>query len=114
MLAGWPERARPARTFVSEVLGPGTRPGDVAVLLFSEIFGNSVQHSGSGATGKTVTVKVRAGDGVVPVEVADRARPGTPEPRPADRDAEDGRGLQLVAGLASRWGSRRHGGRMVT
>ena len=81
-------------------------------MLFSEIFGNSVQHSGSGAAGKTVTV--RAGDGVVRVEVADRARPGTPERRPANRDAEDGRGLQLVAGLAARWGSRRHCVRMVT
>jgi anti-sigma regulatory factor (Ser/Thr protein kinase) len=111
-LAGRPERARAARTFVSEVLGPGHPCGDVAVLLVSEIFGNSVRHSGSGAAGETVAVRV--GDGVVRVEVTDRAGPGTPELRPAGREAEGGRGLQLVAALAARWGSRRRGGRMVT
>ena len=52
--------------------------------------------------------------GTIRVEVTDRAGPGTPELRPADRDAEGGRGLQLVAGLAARWGWRRRGGRLVT
>jgi hypothetical protein len=51
-LAGRAERARAARTFVSEVLCPGHPCGDVAVLLVSEIFGNSVRHSGSGAPGR--------------------------------------------------------------
>jgi hypothetical protein len=55
-----------------------------------------------------------AGDGFVRVEVADRAGPGTPELRPAGRDAERGRGLQLVVALAARWGWRRRGGRTVT
>ena len=114
-LAGRPERARAARAFVSEVLGPGHPCGDVAVLLVSEIFSNSVRHSGSGAAGETVTVAVRAGGGVVRVEATDRAGPGTPELRPASRDAEGGRGLQLVAGLAARWGwRRRRGGWLVT
>jgi anti-sigma regulatory factor (Ser/Thr protein kinase) len=113
-LAGRPERARAARAFVSEVLGPGHPCGDVAVLLVSEIFSNSVRHSGSGAAGETVTVAVRAGGGIVRVEVTDRAGPGTPELRPASRDAEGGRGLQLVARLAVRWGWRRRGGRTVT
>ena len=111
-LAGRAERARVARTFVSEVLGLGHPCGDVAVLLVSEIFGNSVRHSGSGAAWETVAV--RAGDGIVRVEVTDRAGLGTPELRPAGRDAEGGRGLQLVTGLAARWGWRRRGGRMVT
>ena len=61
MLAGRAERARAARRFVGEVLGPGHPCGDVAVLLVSEIFGNSVRHSGSGAPGETVTVAVIAG-----------------------------------------------------
>ncbi|HEY2266562.1 MAG TPA: ATP-binding protein [Streptosporangiaceae bacterium] len=113
-VAGRAERARAARAFVSEVLGPGHPCGDMAVLLVSEVFGNSVRHSGSGAPGETVTVAVRAGDGIVRVEVTDRAGPGTPELRHAGRDAEGGRGLQLVAALAARWGSRRRGGRMVT
>jgi anti-sigma regulatory factor (Ser/Thr protein kinase) len=113
-LAGRAERARAARAFVSAILGPGHPCGDVAVLLVSEVFGNSVRHSGSAAAGETVTVAVRAGDGIARVEVTDRAGPGTPELRPAGRDAEGGRGLQLVAALAARWGWRRRGGRMVT
>jgi anti-sigma regulatory factor (Ser/Thr protein kinase) len=113
-LAGRAERARAARAFVCEVLGSGHPCGDVAILLVSEIFSNSVRHSGSAAPGETVTVAVIAGDGVVRVEVTDRAGAGTPELRPAGRDAEGGRGLQLVAALAARWGWRRRGGRMLT
>ncbi len=113
-LAGRAERARAARAFVSEVLGPGHPCRYVAVLLASEIFGNSVRHSGSGAPGETVTVAVRAVRGVVRVEVTDRSGPGVPELRPGGRDAEGGRGLQLVAGLAARWGWRQRGGRTVT
>ena len=41
-VAGRAERARAARAFVSEVLGPGHPCGDVAVSLVSEIFGNCV------------------------------------------------------------------------
>src|ERR1700733_13814235 len=55
-------------------------------------------------------VAVIAGDGVVRVEVTERAGPGTPELRPVGRDAEGGRGLQLVAVLAARCGWRRRGG----
>src|SRR5450755_1550605 len=57
-LAGRAERARVARTFVGGVLGPGHPCGDDAALLVSELFGNSVRYSQSGAT---VTVTVRAG-----------------------------------------------------
>ena len=92
-LAGRAERVRVARAFVSAILGSGHPCGDDAELLVSEIFGNSVRHSGSGAPGETVTVAVRVGDGMVRVEVTDRAGLGTPELRPADRDAEGGRGL---------------------
>src|SRR5690348_18057708 len=76
---------------------------------WSEIFANSIRHSGSVAPEETVAVVAEGG--VVRVEVADRAGPGTPELGPAGRDAEGGRGLQLVA---ARWGWRRRGGRMVT
>jgi anti-sigma regulatory factor (Ser/Thr protein kinase) len=113
-LAGRAERARVARTFVGAVLGPGHPCGDVAVLLVSELFGNSVLYSRSGLPGQTVTVTVTAGDGVVRVEVTDRSGSGVPQPCPADCDAEGGRGLGLVAGLAARRGWRRRGGRTVT
>ena len=83
-VAGRAERARIARTFAVGVLGPGHPCGDDAALLVSELFGNSVRHSRSGAAGGTVTVAVRAKDHVVRVEVTDRSSPGKPELRPAD------------------------------
>jgi serine/threonine-protein kinase RsbW len=113
-VAGRAERMRVARAFVGGVLGPGHPCGDDAALLVSELFGNSVRHSRSGAAGGTVTVAVRVGDGLVRVEVTDRSGPEVPELHDAGRDAEGGRGLQLVAGLAARWGWRRRGGRTVT
>jgi hypothetical protein len=58
------------------VLVPVHPCGDVAVLLVNrELFGNSVQHSGSGDPGETVTIAVRTGDGLVRVEVTDRSGP---------------------------------------
>ena len=67
---------------------------DDAALLVSELFGNSVRHSGSGAKGETVTVAVRAADGVVRVEVTDRGGRGMPQLRPCGSEAESGRGLR--------------------
>ncbi|MGH3279161.1 MAG: ATP-binding protein [Trebonia sp.] len=113
-LAGRAERARLARAFVGGVLGSGHPCEDAAVLLVSELFGNSVRHGGSGVPGETVTVAVRMGNGVVRVEVTDRSGPRVPELGSAARDAEGGRGLQLVAELATRWGWRRRGGRTRT
>ena len=113
-LAGRAERARLARVFVEGVLGPGHPCADVAALLVGELFSNSLRHSGSGAPGETVTVAVKMASDVIRVEVTDRSGPGVPEPRPAGSDAEGGRGLQLVARLAARWGWRRRDGRTVT
>jgi anti-sigma regulatory factor (Ser/Thr protein kinase) len=113
-VAGRGERARVVRAFVGAVLGPGHPCGDDAVLLASELFGNSVRHSSSGLPGETVTVTVTARAGAVRVEVADRSGPGVPQLRPAGADAEDGRGLGLVARLAAQWGWRRRGARTVT
>jgi anti-sigma regulatory factor (Ser/Thr protein kinase) len=113
-LAGRAERARVARAFVDGVLGPGHPCGDVATLLVDELFANSIRHSGSGAPGETVTVAVKTADDVIRVEVTDLSGPGVPRPRPSGSEAEDGRGLDLVARLAARWGWRRRGGRTVT
>ncbi len=113
-VAGRAERARVAREFVGAVLGPGHPCGDVAALLVSELVGKSVRYSRSGAPGQTVTVAVMASGGMVRVEVTDRSGPGAPELRPAGGDAEEGRGLGLVAVLTARWGWRRCGGRTVT
>jgi anti-sigma regulatory factor (Ser/Thr protein kinase) len=113
-LAGLAERARVARDFVGGVLGPGHPCQDAAVLLVSELFGNSVRHSGSGLAGGTVTVPVTDAQGLVRVEVTDCGGPEVPRLRPAGGDAEGGRGLELVAAPAATWGWRRRGGRIVT
>jgi anti-sigma regulatory factor (Ser/Thr protein kinase) len=113
-LAGRAERARVARGFVGGVLGAGHPCWDVAVLLVSELFGNSVRHSASGAAGETVTVAVAAREGAVLVEVADRGGAGVPELRRADGEADGGRGLQLVERMSVRWGWHRDSGQMVT
>lgn len=96
------------------VLGPGHPCEADAVLLASELFGNSIRHSNSGLPGETVTVSVTTCAGAVRVEVADRSGPGVPELRSVGADAEGGRGLGLVAGLATRWGWRRRGTRTIT
>jgi len=67
----------------------------------SELFCNSIRHSGSGAEGETVTIAVRAAGGVVRVEVTDRGGRGVPQLRASGGEAEGGRGLGLVAGLAA-------------
>jgi anti-sigma regulatory factor (Ser/Thr protein kinase) len=112
-LAGLAERARVARAFVAGVLGPGHPCGDDAALLVSELFGNSVLHSGSAAPGETVTVTVEVADGLVRVEVSDRSGPGAPEAGAAVAEGEGGRGLQIVAAVAARSGRRQRGGRTV-
>jgi Histidine kinase-like ATPase domain len=62
----------------------------------SELFSNSIRHSGSGAEGETVTIAVRAVGGVVRVDVTDRGGRGVPPLRPSGDEAEGGRGLGLV------------------
>jgi len=101
-----------ARAFTAGVLGPGHACRDDAALLVSELFGNSIRHSGSGAAGQTVTV--RAAGGVVRVEVTDRGGSGVPQLRHPGGEAEDGRVVGLVPGLAARRDWRRSGGRTVT
>jgi anti-sigma regulatory factor (Ser/Thr protein kinase) len=113
-VAGRAERARVAREFVGGVLGPGHQCGDVAVLLASELFGNSVRHSRSDGPGGTITVAVMAWGGLVRVEVTDQSGPGVPRVRQVGRDEEGGRGLGLVAALANRWGWRRQGRQTAT
>lgn len=113
-VAGRREWARVVRTFVAAVLGPAHPCGDDAVLLASELFGNSVRHSNSALPGQTVTVTVTACARAIRVEVIDRSGPGVPRLCLAAGDAEAGRGLALVARLATRWGWQRWGGRTVT
>ena len=77
--------------------------GDLAALLVSELVTNALRH----ATGPIGVRLVRPFDldGVLRVEVSDPL-PDPPRERPARLEDESGRGLQLVASAARRWGTR--------
>lgn len=98
---------------------------DVAVLLVSELVTNSLRYA-SGPVGVRLTLRAAdPGPGSDPAGSPDPAGPGTarrpvallaevsdplPDPptaRPAGPDDEGGRGIQLVARSAQRWGTRR-------
>lgn len=101
---------------------------ETLILLISELVTNAVVHTGcpavlrmrlpdapdvaeeaagiAGPAGTTGTTG--SGPGTVRVEVADSsARP--PRPRHADGEETNGRGLELVDGLADRWGWQTEG-----
>ncbi|MFE3071845.1 ATP-binding protein [Streptomyces sp. NPDC059247] len=72
---------------------------ETLVLLISELVTNAVVHTGCPA----VLRMLFGAEGGVRVEVADRSdRP--PRPRHAQGEDTNGRGLELVDGLADRWG----------
>ncbi|MEW2530060.1 ATP-binding protein [Streptomyces sp. NPDC047071] len=77
---------------------------ETLILLISELVTNAVVHTGCPAVLRMRLPGVPAGEpGTVRVEVTDRsARP--PRPRHAQGDETNGRGLELVDGLADRWG----------
>jgi anti-sigma regulatory factor (Ser/Thr protein kinase) len=89
-----------ARQRLAELTSAWGRPEDrdTAVLLVSELVTNVVRHTG-GAPQLTVTTD----DGWLRCAVRD-AEPAHPAPRAFALDAEGGRGLLLVAALASAWG----------
>jgi anti-sigma regulatory factor (Ser/Thr protein kinase) len=103
--AGLPSQVKHARRFVSRCLGD--RPaGETAVLLTSELVTNALTHSASGAPGGKFDVTVLVGHDRTRIEVGDRGADSRPEPQhrePFDI-SEHGRGLDLVAALALRWG----------
>ena len=71
-----------------------------ATLVVSELVTNAIVHCEGDAP---VTVRVELHDDRVRVEVADQ-QPGLPLQRRAEEVAESGRGLDIVARLAQRWG----------
>jgi anti-sigma regulatory factor (Ser/Thr protein kinase) len=100
-----PGAVRAARTAVRDRLAAWSLDGlaDVAALLVSELVTNALRH----ATGPIGVRLVRPGavDGVLLVEVSDPL-PDPPRERVAALEDESGRGLQLVAHAARRWGTR--------
>ncbi|MEU1459451.1 ATP-binding protein [Streptomyces sp. NPDC005727] len=76
---------------------------DLAALLVSELVTNSLRHA-TGPIGVRLVRPARLGDTLL-VEVSDPL-PDPPRERVAQPEDESGRGLQLVAGAARRWGTR--------
>lgn len=92
-----------ARALACDAVARGharVRLDDVS-LVVSELVTNAVIH-GEG----DIVLDVVVEDGSVHVEVSDR-EPHLPDPRDAPPDSESGRGLLLVAKLATQWGVRR-------
>ncbi|MEV8308472.1 ATP-binding protein [Streptomyces flavidovirens] len=108
-----PDAVRSARHAVRDALGAWgllDTIGDVTVLLVSELVTNSLRYA-SGPIGVRLVRPDTDGDPagarpVLVVEVSDPL-PDPPLTRVADTDDEGGRGLQLVARSAQRWGTRR-------
>lgn len=75
---------------------------ETVILLISELVTNAVVHTGCPAVLR-MRLPERQSSGVVRVEVADESgRP--PRQRQAEGEDTGGRGLELVSGLADRWG----------
>ena len=100
-----PGAVRAARTAVRNRLAAWNLDGlaDIAALLVSELVTNALRHA-TGPIGVRL-VRPEAVDGVLLVEVSDPL-PDPPRERIAALDDESGRGLQLVAHAAHRWGTR--------
>lgn len=80
---------------------------ETLILLISELVTNAVVHTGCPAVLR-MRIPQRESTGPVRVEVADESgRP--PRQRQAEGEDTGGRGLELVSGLADRWGWQREG-----
>lgn len=80
---------------------------ETLLLLISELVTNAVVHTGNPSVLRMV-LPARRAPGAVRVEVADMSA-CPPRRRNADGDETSGRGLELVSGLADRWGWRHEG-----
>ncbi|MGW0735135.1 ATP-binding protein [Streptomyces sp. NPDC002851] len=100
-----PGAVRTARARVRAQLGDWglEEVGDVTALLVSELVTNSLRYA-SGPIGVRL-VRPGTPSGPLRVEVSDPL-PDPPRERTAAPDDEGGRGLQLVACSARRWGTR--------
>ncbi|MBU7598411.1 ATP-binding protein [Streptomyces sp. P38-E01] len=76
--------------------------GETLILLISELVTNAVVHAGCPAVLR-ILLPGPAQQASVRVEVADGSSVA-PSPRCADGEDTGGRGLELVDGLADRWG----------
>jgi anti-sigma regulatory factor (Ser/Thr protein kinase) len=94
-----------ARRVVAERLGDHVAPSalETALLLVSELVGNSVRHSGV-PEGEDVVVRIHLRRDDFRMEVEDPGRDGVIAPRSQDMLRGGGMGLRLVHALSERWG----------
>src|SRR5690606_32936191 len=114
-LPGVLRSVRCARGFVRETVLARSRRDDPVlddmITVASETVANAIKHTASGLEGGEVRVVLRDAGGVYRLEVGDDGAAGA---RPHVKDevgAETGRGMRIVAALASRWGFRADGHR---
>ncbi|MFF2526815.1 ATP-binding protein [Streptomyces liangshanensis] len=88
---------------VGSGLGDDEPVAETLILLISELVTNAVVHTGCPAVLRMLFGSGAAEAGTVRVEVADSSA-CPPRPRHATSEATNGRGLELVDGLADRWG----------
>ncbi|MFJ5899860.1 SpoIIE family protein phosphatase [Streptomyces sp. NPDC093064] len=103
-LLGGVEAAPRARAFASGVLASWRFPPDLhdlGVLAASELVANSLQHGTP-----PMRLRLRRTDRRLIVEVTD-GDDHLPRRRRADPDDESGRGIAMIATIATNWGSRR-------
>ncbi|MFG3177171.1 ATP-binding protein [[Kitasatospora] papulosa] len=103
------EVGRARRWARSRLIGSGMEDdeplAETLILLISELVTNAVVHTGCPAVLRMLfgSTSPAGSAGTVRVEVADTScRP--PRPRHAEGEDTNGRGLELVDGLADRWG----------
>jgi anti-sigma regulatory factor (Ser/Thr protein kinase) len=103
-LTAGPASAAKARGQVRAAICTWDVPVDlsVAVLLTSELVTNAIRH----AAGETVQLAITCSRGHLRVDVHDTSC-SFPVQVAAPADAEDGRGLMLVASLSADWGAYR-------
>ncbi|HET7016643.1 MAG TPA: ATP-binding protein [Streptosporangiaceae bacterium] len=101
-------QVRIVRWWLTDQLG-GPAACDDVVLACSELAANAIIHSDSGQPGGVFTVRLAIDHGFVRIEVIDQGGQWPGERRPSHAtELEDGsqcgRGLRIVAALASAWG----------
>jgi serine/threonine-protein kinase RsbW len=97
---GTPDQVRHARRFLAGLLGDDDLAHD-AVTCLSELASNACLHSASGQPGGTFTVRVLTQPGQLRIEVTDG---GGPWITPRHQHHARGRGLAIVAALATQTG----------
>lgn len=125
LLPGEPARVRQARLFTETALrtshelwaglpSVADEQVEIAVLLASELVSNAIQHTRSGYPGGLVRLEVWRCAHHLVVEARDEGprpgvRPSVPTVRHPTLDLTHGRGLALVASLATAWNVLRTG-----